>query len=248
MDRVIVKPNFEWYLELLDRILERKGLSKEKRDTLFNNEDNANIIADSFDKRIHPSILVKKLDLSSVIDLQFVSESESESTEEIGLTPGQTYAVKFLKTIGLEHISKPIQLKHGNLYFLDPIDLTEYAIFKTGYLRKFPKDSDRWQVMHRLFEPQYVEKTSISDDEYMDLAEILVEKIRKSRIKQEKTKVINQSKVDALFKRLDDCILHKNNMAHHASYSYDKQNNTIGITDVEIQEAIKKLYNKYVNI
>ena len=68
----------EDYVRLLDRMLERKGLTEEERDKLLNHPDNLDLISQEFEKRAHPTIILKKLNFEPIrVDYIF-----SESIEE----------------------------------------------------------------------------------------------------------------------------------------------------------------------
>jgi hypothetical protein len=104
-----------------------------------------------------------------------------ESNEN--LTPGQKYAVDFLKPIGLILVSNPKQLKRGTLIFRDTInkwtgDHDRYwGIYKTGYIRTGYQN--RIDAIDRIRPAQYEKRGFIDDEDYMELAHLVSEKIRK---------------------------------------------------------------------
>jgi hypothetical protein len=92
------------------------------------------------------------------------------------LTSGQDYAVKFLAAKGFKFISTPRQIERGNLIFTAP-DGDNWAIFRnSGYVRKAAPGADRWQVVHRELKAQHEGGGAITDDQYMDLAEMISQK------------------------------------------------------------------------
>ena len=74
-------------------------------------------------------------------------------------------------------------------------------------------------------------KKFIEDDEYMELAHILSEKIRKTKVK----KPYRKSYVDKVYKRLVEEIEELIGIQYYSP------------SDLEVTEAVKKLYNKYVS-
>ncbi|NMC59304.1 MAG: hypothetical protein GYA51_07985 [Candidatus Methanofastidiosa archaeon] len=257
-----MKLDLEGYILLLDRLLERQGLSSKERDAIFNDVNNIELISNSFEKRVHPRIVFKQLDREPVHLMYSSSEvteavrgrkilsgkQQSELIKDIPLSKGQKYAVDFLKSIGLHHISTPLQLKRGTLIFLDPKNNTEWQISGTGYLRK--RDLNKkswagpeWQMIYSHFPPQYEQggKKFLQDDEYMDMAEKLSEKIRGARARKEIT--FRKSYVDRLFKLLNDEIKEKlvplHARSHYNEWEWE-------VTKEEAAEAVKKLYDKYV--
>jgi hypothetical protein len=126
-----------------------------------------------------------------------------KTNESIEANPGREYAIKFLTSLGLEHVSSPIQLKKGTLEFYDKNTDTKWQISGTGYLRKlndytkylglvarskrqgwgYPPQA--WQMVYSHFPPQHTmgetSKRFLADDEYMDMAEMISEKVRSYR-------------------------------------------------------------------
>jgi len=95
------------------------------------------------------------------------------------LTPGQKYAVDFLKPLGFKLVSSNIQIERGNLVFEDP-DGIKWAIFRnSGYIRKWIPGVDRWNVIHRELPAQHAGGGFIEDDQYMELAELISRKARR---------------------------------------------------------------------
>jgi len=258
-----MKLDLEGYILLLDRLLERQGLSSGERDTVFNDVNNIELISNSFEKRVHPAIVLKQLDLEPVKAMYASHEvteavkgrkilspsQQAEAIKDIPISKGKKYAVDFLKTLGLQHISTPLQLKRGTLIFLDPKNNVEWQISGTGYLRKRNLNKKgaylgpEWQMIYSHFPPQYQQggKKFLQDDEYMDMAEKLSEKIRGARARQEIK--FRKSYVDRLFKVLDDDIKEKL-VPLHARGRYDQWE--WEVSKEEVKEAVKKLYDKYV--
>jgi hypothetical protein len=157
------------------------------------------------------------------------------------LPPGQKYAVDFLKSRGLSLISTPLQLKKGTLAFIDK-NGNRWAIYKQGYIRKWNDyaqnsysrtysgkeggypNNGQWGVLHSFDSP-------LSDDQYMDAAEILSEKVSRSYKKVSKGYV--ESRVKIIQSNLIDMIKGL------------KGNTRIPITDAEIKEAVKRIYESY---
>lgn len=107
------------------------------------------------------------------------------------LTKGQEYAVNFLKSIGLELMSTPRQLKRGTLFFRDDrTDLggnTRYwAIYRTGYVRSGTKD--KMVVCANIRPSQYEEQGFIDDEEYKELAHIVSSRVLALRKRKKKGK------------------------------------------------------------
>jgi len=260
-----MKLDLEGYILLLDRLLERQGLSSGERDTVFNDVNNIELISNSFEKRVHPAIVLKQLDLEPVKAMyashevteavkgrKILSPSQQEEViKDIPLSKGKKYAVDFLKSLGLQHISTPLQLKRGTLIFLDSKNNVEWQISGTGYLRKrdlnkkpsYYGGGPEWQMIYSHFPPQYQQggKKFLQDDEYMDMAEKLSEKIRGARSKQEfkAANPFRKSYVDRAYKELMETIkvLERGEHGHYYVPSVER---------TEIIEAIKKLYDKYV--
>jgi len=262
------KVRLEDYILILDRLLERQGLSSNERDAIFNDPNNIDLISNSFEKRVHPSIILKQLDKEPVRAM-YASSSEvteavkgrkilypkqqNELVKDVELTPGQKYAVEFLKSKGLMLISTPRQIKQGTLQFSTP-DKQEWLITNTGYIRKRDwkketyamrmgyHDQPQWNVLYSHFGPQYQHggKQIISDDEYMDLAEKLSEKFGRGKTKEEKN--FRKSYVDRLYTVLDKEIKEKL-VPLHARSRYDQWE--WEVTKEEVAEAVKKLYDKY---
>jgi len=171
-----------------------------------------------------------------------------EDNESINLTLGQNFAVKFMKTVGLELISSPLQLKRGNLIFKDNINKDRrWMISNTGYIRtmdinteasayRFSNIPAEWRVLARLIPQQHIEKNNITDEEYIEAAHVLSEKVKKSRNSKNK---FRQSYVNRAYKELNDTIIKLKTPQY--SYHYVPE-----VKDSEIIEAIKKLYDKYV--
>lgn len=226
----------EDYIELLDRLLERKGLATVERDAIFNDSENINLISDAYNKRMHPRLLLKKLSMNPVHTMY---ASANESLNVNSLTSGQKFAVNFLSALGLTFTSTPLQLSKGILQFTDN-DGTMWALFRTGYVRKKPvrdpnikrspwdDGKSRWQVVSNINATQYEGGGNIDDDEYMDLAEIVAEKVRKQRNKIPK----------------DYRVSYVNNL--YKEFVISIEGNPRSLTPKEIEEAVKKLYNKYV--
>jgi len=258
-----MKLDLEGYILLLDRLLERQGLSSGERDTVFNDVNNIELISNSFEKRVHPAIVLKQLDLEPVKAMYASHEvteavkgrkilspqQQADLIKDIPLSKGKKYAVDFLKSIGLLHISTPLQLKRGTLIFLDSKNNVEWQISGTGYLRK--RDLNRkgaylgpeWQMIYSHFPPQYQQggKKFLQDDEYMDMAEKLSEKIRGARARKEVT--FRKSYVDRLYRLLNDQIKEKL-IPLHTRGRYNEWE--WEVTKEEVKEAVKKLYDKYV--
>lgn len=172
----MAKATLENYIHLLDRMLENEGLAEIERDEILNDDNNIELISKAFNKRIHPSKIIKQIDRRS-IDMMYASMrevNEALTFDDIEMTPGQKYAVNFLKVHGLDFISTPRQLKNGNLVFKDK-EGKLWGIFKYGgYLRK--NNGSRWGVLYRMEQGR-----NIDDDEYMELAEMLINKIKKQQ-------------------------------------------------------------------
>lgn len=257
------KVRFEDYILILDRLLERQGLSSKERDAIFNDPNNIDLISNSFEKRVHPSIILKQLDKEPVRAMYASSSEVTEAVKgrkilspqqqadlnkNIPLSKGKKYAVDFLKSVGLLHISTPLQLKRGTLIFLDPKNNVEWQISGTGYLRKRNLNKKgvylgpEWQMIYSHFPPQYQQggKKFLQDDEYMDMAEKLSEKIRGDRARKEIT--FRKSYVDRLYRLLNDEIKEKLIPLHARSrYEWEWE-----VTKEEVAEAVKKLHDKYV--
>ena len=211
------------YIYLLDRMLEREGLAENERDEIFNQPSNIELISAYFDHRKHPSILIKKLDRSPVQSMYADSIDESEDQEE--LTAGQQYAINFLRSMGLILISSPLQCRRGNLIFKEN-NGEMWGIYKNGgYIRRW--GSNRWGVLYTTERGRMIE-----DDEYIELAHMLSEKIRTRRKKPK----FRSSYVDRIYKLFLD-------QAEGLKGSYYSSNS---VTDLEVIEAVKKLYKKYV--
>jgi len=170
--------------------------------------------------------------------------------QTINFSTGQQYAINFVKSLGLELISNPLQLKRGNFIFKDTVTQTiEWMISNTGYIRKrlvnenrskeikkiFGHNGLEWQVLARLKVPQYKEKSKMADDEYKEAAHILSEKVRRSRNKKE----FRESYVNRAYKALIYTVNDLSTPQYGRFYVPE-------IKKSEIIEAIKKLYNKYV--
>jgi len=131
-------------------------------------------------------------------------ESVNEATKEMpNLSSGQKYAVDFLTSLRLENVTSPFQLKKGSLEFYDASTDTKWQISGSGYLRKlnnytqYLKTLERakkqgwgshvpqaWQMVYSHFSPKWRNQNvvnKLADDEYMDMAEMLSEKIRSYR-------------------------------------------------------------------
>lgn len=122
-------------------------------------------------------------------------ESVSES--------GKEYAIKFLTSLGLENVTSKAQEKKGTLEFYDKKTDTKWQIASSGYLRKLNNYSQYlktlanakkqgwgshvpqgWQMIYSHFPAKWRNQNvvnKLSDDEYMDMAEIISEKIRNYR-------------------------------------------------------------------
>jgi hypothetical protein len=104
------------------------------------------------------------------------------------MTSGQDYAVKFLGSRGFKFISSEKQIERGNLIFSAP-NGEHWAIFRnSGYIRKAQPDADRWAVVHRELPAQYHGGGNISDDQYMDLAEMVSMKYSKAEANEKRRK------------------------------------------------------------
>jgi hypothetical protein len=163
------------------------------------------------------------------------------------LNSGQTYAVDFLKSLGLTLTSTPLQLNNGTLSFVDK-NGNRWAIFKKGYLRKwrdydknsysfddkkpagFPHNGE-WGVIHNF-------NHELEDDEYMDAAELLSSKVARNYKKAEKN--YRESYVNHAAKILNDSI---KELLSPTTYGYGR---VAKFSKEEIVEAIKKIYEKYV--
>jgi hypothetical protein len=163
----------------------------------------------------------------------------NESNEN--LTPGQIFAIDFLKVGGLQLISTSLQLKRGNLIFKDQKNVI-WGIFSTGYIRKLrtsslPWESEgRWQVLHSIIPPQHEGKRTMDDDEYIESARILLEKIRKSNKPKPE---FSPSHANYIYRKFISTIRDLTN-PNNRGY------NEIIVTKREVVEAIKKLYDKYI--
>ena len=165
---------------------------------------------------------------------------ESLNEEETNLTPGQKYAVNYLELLGLELVSAPNQLSKGTLEFYDKGTDTKWQISGTGYLRKLTNaswESPKWAMVysHFLSQSEMGAKKYLQDDEYMEMAEMLSKKIRKS--KKPKPEV-RSSYVYRAYKTLLDRIKILENPPGF--------NTGPAVTRKETIEAIKKLYDKFV--
>jgi len=158
---------------------------------------------------------------------QFINESNEN------LAPGQKFAIDFLKVSGLQLISTPLQLKRGNLIFKDQKNVI-WGIFSTGYIRKLQASSwswegkGRWRVLH--FIPPPPGKRIIDDDEYIELARILLEKIRKSNKPKPE---FSSSHVNHLYRKFLSAI-------RDATNPNNREYDEIIVTKREVIEAIKK--------
>lgn len=72
------KIDLTFYIEVLDRMLERKGFSDDEREDILLNQKNVDLIEDSFKKFISPKYIFTKLD-TSFIDEKEVFEIYSKS-------------------------------------------------------------------------------------------------------------------------------------------------------------------------
>jgi hypothetical protein len=54
------------YVELLDRILERKGFSPSEREEIMNDQANCNLIYKAFDSNINPTYIIDKLNVTMI--------------------------------------------------------------------------------------------------------------------------------------------------------------------------------------
>lgn len=266
------KLNLESYIELIDRILERKGFSSKDREEILACDKNINMIMHYYETYVSPQYFLDKLDTSMVrknyiedIKPKYVYDEFEEDDDYLGesrrkpitakqkqnkfkkvmgefskgklkpfhsiktlkskkqggsdkerkqalaiafseanmkkesynyfghklnenlseLTDGQNFAVNFLKSSGLSLISTPLQIKRGNLIFKDKND-NIFMISNTGYIRKLGQPTyydtkGRWQVLDRIIPPQYTEKRFITDEDYIEAAKILLQKIRNAR-------------------------------------------------------------------
>ena len=136
-----------------------------------------------------------------------------------------------MKVNGLKLISTSKQLERGHLIFKDDMGQL-WGIFSTGYVRKW-YGSHGWQVVFRSRAPQYEQKGTIDDEDYIELARILSEKIRKAQSKPEFRISYVNSAYNTLLREIRNMML----PADFISLQY---------TQKEIAEAIKKLYDKYV--
>jgi len=73
------------YILLLDRMLERRGFTEEERDKVLNLPYNLDLISQEFEKRAHPLIIIKKMDMNPIraeyaMEECFVYESLEEFT------------------------------------------------------------------------------------------------------------------------------------------------------------------------
>jgi len=256
------KLNLETYIEVIDRLLERKGLSDVERDEILQFPDNIDLLYKSFSKRIHPKYVLPELNMEPLRNMYNISKYDlepslqegkkkpttssgkqkkfktvmgefgkgklkpyhaneplkskkqdgtqkelaqaraiafseagltkesfqriTEDDESLILTKGQKYAVDFLKVDGLKLISSPLQLTRGNLIFVDHNN-NKWMISNTGYIRKWQelhsvrsfKYDGKWQVLTRIKPQQWVEKSTMTDDEYMEATHILSNKVNK---------------------------------------------------------------------
>lgn len=231
------KLSLQQYIHILDRFFDQKKFSPKERDAIFNDPDNIELISKAYEKGVHPSKLIKNISTDPV-DMMYASNESlvMESLRE--LTPGQKYAVNLLEPMGLNLVSNEKQLKNGTLVFTAG-DEIYWGIFKTGYVRKLDKSDPpmfgaaRWQIV-------YYDKdntsgiTEIDDDsEYMELAQILSEKIRKARNK----KSYRVSYVNKIYKGLNKKIEDMKEF-HQYGPIFNPSNE-------EIILGIEKLLNKY---
>jgi len=61
-----MKLNFEEYITLLDRMLERKGLSTSERDIILKSPENNEMIVTSFNSKTHPTTVLSMLDMEPI--------------------------------------------------------------------------------------------------------------------------------------------------------------------------------------
>lgn len=195
------------YIHIIDRMLEREGLAEVERDSVLNDPTNIEMISVKFQSKTHPSKVVKELDRRPV-EAMYASLQESlrilgyiyEAGEAHHLTDGQTYAIEFLKSLGIQFNTPLNRLKKGVLEFIDPLSDTKWQISPTGYIRKLNNASaevrrqkrfgsyyavtPNWILVYSHFPPQWEHgKKYLDDDEYMDLAEIMSRKIGAARQK-----------------------------------------------------------------
>jgi len=105
-----------------------------------------------------------------------VKRSLNEDRKKAHITPGMRYAIDFLEAFGFNLLSTDRQLRNGTLYFVSP-ENEEYAIFKTGYIRKKvgSKYDSRWQIINDYFtkfDHKLDKVVYIDDDTYKKLAEL----------------------------------------------------------------------------
>ena len=70
------KLNFDTYIEIIDRLLERKGLTTAEREEIFNYPENIELISSSFKKYISPRYIINKINTEHVREL-YTSTNES---------------------------------------------------------------------------------------------------------------------------------------------------------------------------
>jgi len=187
----------------------------------------------------------------------------SEAREIPELTDGQKYAVDFLSSKGLQHISSATQLRRGTLMFKDPNDVwndqtwnpgtrryeksaptyRHWALYKTGYVRT--GNGEKMEVRGKIRAPQYKGGGLIDDDEYMELAHLVAEKINSIKRRESKKtdpeeikkaeKRASYQRVDELYKMMEEIL---DNGRVGTEYG------TRG-SEEEKLKALQKLYKRY---
>jgi len=244
-------------------MLEREGLAEVERDSIFNDPTNIEMISAKFKTKTHPHKVFKELDRRPV-DSMYASLDESlnelgylsEADEMPELTPGQKYAVDYLKSKGLNDVTTPRQMRRGTLMFEDPNDVwnenerkshftnkihrpsfRHWAIYRTGYVRT--GDGKTMEVRGRIKEPQYVDKGFIDDDGYMELAELTAVKVNSIRKRNKKANNPDPEIVRKKLQRISN---------QRINELIDKLEWELKHSDLKPEEKIKvveKFYKKY---
>lgn len=254
------------YIHLLDRMLDREGLAEIERDAIFNDPTNAEMISAMFYKRTHPKEVIKELDRRPV---EAMYASLRESLEELGyineaqeipeLTPGQKYAVDFLKSKGLKLVSNPTQLRRGTLMFQKGNENEYWAIYKTGYIRKggygkswYGAHDDepltlKMGVIDKIRPAQYQGGGKIDDDEYMELAHMISKKLaRQSSIKKKENdpEYIRKKQQKESRKRVNELVDMMVDVLEDGRLGIEYGTDA---TEEERIKAVEKLYKKFIS-